>query len=197
MNDERMALLRSLEEYGERHDRAEANRAKRYRNITRDTGEFLALLVCALPACRILEIGTSNGYSTIWLADAVAQTSGAVVTVECDSGRAEEALANFERAQLENVVELKRGNALKIVPLLHGVFDLVFLDAERSEYLSLWPALAPRIKPERGLLVVDNAVSHQHELAEFVALLEKTPRFITSLVPVGKGEYLALSTAHE
>jgi predicted O-methyltransferase YrrM len=196
MDERRLQLLARLLALGERHDRREANRLRRYRNITHDTGEFLSLLVQALPARRVLEVGTSNGYSALWLADALEQTGGGLVTVESDPGRAAEAEAHWQEAAVASQIELLRGSAQEILPTLVAgpPYDLIFLDAERTEYMALWPQIEPLIRRERGLLVVDNAVSHAQELSEFTAMLAAHPRFVTSLVPVGKGEYLALST---
>ncbi len=192
MDLKRREFLSSLWEHGSGYDRQESDRVRRYRNITQDTGEFLSLLVQALPARRILEVGTSNGYSTIWLADAL-PAEGLVTTIESDSGRAHEALRNFDRAGLQEAIQLREARAQDVLPILDGPFDLVFLDAERHEYVQLWPKLSQLLNSNRGLLVVDNAVSHATELEEFFSILEGDPRFVTSLVPVGKGEYLALA----
>ena len=196
MDERRLRVLARVLALSEQHDRGEANRLRRYRNITHDTGEFLSLLVRALPACRVLEVGTSNGYSAIWLADALEQTGGRLVTVESDPRRAAEAEVHWQEAGVASRIELLRGAAQKILPTLAAEppYDLIFLDAERTEYLELWPHLEPLIRRKRGLLVVDNAVSHALELSEFTTMLAVHPRFATSLVPVGKGEYLALST---
>ena len=194
MDSKRSQLLRDLLAYGQREDRGEEDRLRRYRNITHDTGEFLSLLIQALAARRVLEVGTSNGYSTIWIADALEPTDGRVTTIDNDPGRSDEAAANFAKAGVESRIEQRRGHARDVLPAIGGgAFDVVFLDAERSEYTELWPLLAPQIRRDRGLLVVDNAISHQHELVEFTEMLKRDPKFATSLVPVGKGEFLALS----
>jgi predicted O-methyltransferase YrrM len=80
MDDTLEALKAELERFGEANDAATTERARRMLNITRDTGEFLALLVRATGAWRVLEIGTSNGYSTLWLADAAKKIGGSVTT---------------------------------------------------------------------------------------------------------------------
>jgi predicted O-methyltransferase YrrM len=72
-----------------------------------------------------------------------------------------------------------------------GAYDLVFLDSERPEYPGWWPDLKRVLRPG-GLLVVDNATSHQAEMAPFVALVSADREFVTSLVPVGNGEFLAV-----
>src|SRR5688572_27664449 len=100
MDNTLRALLQELETFAEDNDARVAERTQMMLNITPDTGEFLAILVQATKAKRILEIGTSNGYSTIWLADAVRNNSGSIVTVERLPAKAEMARRNFERAGL-------------------------------------------------------------------------------------------------
>src|SRR5215510_14729547 len=82
MNPQLQSLMAELEQFGKANDCVMTERSRRMLNITRDTGEFLAVLVRATVARRVLEIGTSNGYSTLWLADAVRAIGGAVTTVE-------------------------------------------------------------------------------------------------------------------
>jgi predicted O-methyltransferase YrrM len=136
-------------------------------NITPDTGEFLAVLVKAMQARRILEIGTSNGYSTLWLADAAASIDGAVTTMEMSPQKIAMARQNFERAGLAQRITQREGDAGALLEQLgDGAFDLVFLDSRRSAYLDWWPALK-RILRAGGLLVVDNATSHADEMADF------------------------------
>jgi predicted O-methyltransferase YrrM len=161
-------------------------------NITRDTGEFLAVLVRATVACRVLEIGTSNGYSTLWLADAARAVGGAVTTIEFSEYKVGLATKNFARCGLASCITLVHDDAgLVLGRAADGAFDLVFLDSERSEYVGWWPHLQRVLRPG-GLLVVDNATSHVEEMASFVALVEANTSFTTSLVPVGNGEFLAV-----
>ena len=75
-----------------------------------------------------------------------------------------------------------------------GAFDLIFLDSERPEYPGWWPHLRRVLRPG-GLLVVDNATSHPEQMAPFVALVKADAEFVTSLVPVGNGEFLAVRIA--
>jgi predicted O-methyltransferase YrrM len=185
-------LLGELAAFGDAHDSDAANRTSRMLNITPDTGEFLAVLVKATQARRILEIGTSNGYSTLWLADAVASLDGAVTTIEMSPTKIAMARANFERAGLAARITQRAGDAGAIlVELGDGAFDLVFLDSQRSAYPGWWPELKRILRPG-GLLVVDNATSHAGEMADFTDAVRGDADFTTSLVPVGKGEFLAV-----
>lgn len=185
-------LLDELAAFGDAHDGDPANRAIRMLNITPDTGEFLAVLAKATGARRILEIGTSNGYSTLWLADAVADVGGAVTTIELAHGKIEMARANFARAGLDTRITLLEGDAgAMLARLFDASFDLIFLDSQRSAYLDWWLDVRRVLRPG-GLLVVDNATSHAEEMADFTATVRADRGVTTSLVPVGKGEFLAV-----
>ena len=192
MNPHLTTLLDELAAFGDAHDGDPANAATRMLNITPDTGEFLAVLVKATGARRILEIGTSNGYSTLWLADAAAPVDGAVTTIELAHDKIDMARANFARAGLDTRITLLEGDAGAMLDsLFDASFDLLFLDSKRSAYLDWWPDIRRVLRPG-GLLVVDNATSHAQEMAAFTAAVRADAGFTTSLVPVGKGEFLAV-----
>jgi len=185
------ALLKELETFGASHDAAHQNRASRMLNITHDTGEFLAVLVRAMGARRILEIGTSNGYSTLWLAEAAAAHDGLVTTVELSPKKVAMARDNVVRAGLQERVRQVEGDAGDVLAASDdAAFDIVFLDSERTAYLAWLPQIERVLRPG-GLIVVDNATSHAQELAPFMQALRCAPGWSTSLVPVGKGEFLA------
>jgi predicted O-methyltransferase YrrM len=185
-------LLAELEIFGEQNDSTHSERSKRMLNITRDTGQFLAVLVKATGSRRVLEIGTSNGYSTLWLAGAVRETAGAVTTVELSEYKISLAKANFKRSGLKPLIDQVCDDGRNVLArAADESFDFIFLDSERSEYANWWPHLKRVLRPG-GLLVVDNATSHADEMVPFVALVEADGQFTTSLVPVGNGEYLAV-----
>ena len=185
-------LLSELERFGKANDGATSERPRRMLNITRDTGEFLAVLVRATVARRVLEIGTSNGYSTLWLASAARAIGGTVTTVELSEYKIGLATANFARSGLGGQITVLHEDAGRVLQRsADGAFDLVFLDSERPEYPGWWPHLERVLRPG-GLLVVDNATSHAAEMAPFVALVAADASFATSLVPVGNGEFLAV-----
>jgi predicted O-methyltransferase YrrM len=185
------SLLAELEQFAQANDNATTERARRMLNITRDTGEFLAVLVRATLARRILEIGTSNGYSTIWLASAARAIGGSVTTIEQSQYKIGLASANFARSGLTSFISQLHDDAGRLLArAADGAFDLIFLDSERPEYPGWWPDLKRILRPG-GLLVVDNATSHPEQMAPFVALVKDDQEFVTSLVPVGNGEFLA------
>jgi predicted O-methyltransferase YrrM len=185
-------ILSELHESGRRFDAAQPDRLDRLRNLEPESGELLHLLVRALGARDVLELGTSNGVSTLWLADAVAPAGGRLVSVEIDAERSRAARANLERAGLEAVAELRTGDAadaLRASP--DAAWDVVFLDAERPEYPGYWRELARVIRPG-GLIAADNAISHADQMQPFRALVEADPRATTALDATGAGILFAL-----
>jgi predicted O-methyltransferase YrrM len=192
MTDSLQVLLSELERFGEMNDSTIQDRPRRMLNITRDTGEFLSVLVRAMSARRILEIGTSNGYSTLWLASAAHATGGTVTTVEHSDYKVAMARENFSRSGLASCITLVHDVAGRVLAgSADASFDLVFLDSERHEYPGFWPNLKRVLRPG-GLLVVDNATSHAAQIAPFIALVKADDDLTTSLVPVGNGEFLAV-----
>ncbi len=192
MTEQLLKILRELESFGNENDARATSRSQKMLNITPATGEFLLLLIRATKAKRVLEIGTSNGYSTLWLAQAVQPLGGRVTTVDKSSYKVEMARANFARAGMQQWIDSQladAGDYLKKVAA--GSFDLAFFDSERQEYVGWWPDVQ-RVLVAGGLLVADNAVSHAQELEPFRQAVLSTPGYLTSLVPVGKGELLIL-----
>ena len=185
------ALLRELEALGDRHDAQTHVHDERLLNITPDTGVFLSVLVRACRARRVLEIGTSNGYSTLWLAEAAGATGGKVTTVEHQPAKAALARATFARAVGIAPIQLEvaDGGAV-LAAAAAGSCDFIFLDADRAQYEAWWPALRQALSPG-GVLVVDNVISHASEVAALIAAVTADPEFTSVLVPIGKGELLA------
>ncbi len=186
------ALKDELAAFGEHNDATHTARSERMLNITPDTGEFLAVTVRAIGARRVLEVGTSNGYSTLWLAEAVAAIDGHVTTLETSQAKWQLAQDTFARSGLVTRISSVQADAgAWMVAADEAAFDLVFLDADRSRYLDWWPALRRVLRPG-GLLVVDNALSHAAQMATFEQALRADVEFTCALVPVGKGELLAV-----
>ena len=192
MDPELETLLASLYEEGRGHDASTPDRRARLRNVEPDSARLLAVLIRALKPRDILELGTSNGYSTIWLADGARAVGARLTSVEVDAGRAGQAERNLQRAGLREHVELRLQDALQtLADAPESSWDLIFLDAERPAYPSYWPDLLRTLRPG-GLLVVDNAISHEHELSGFRELVEHEDRVTDSLVPIGAGMLLVV-----
>jgi predicted O-methyltransferase YrrM len=190
VDEQLRTYLEELYRRGHEHDAARADRLERLRNVEPDTAQLLVLLVRALRATRLLELGTSNGYSTLWLADAARSVGGRVLSIDVDSARTAQAAHNLAHTQLHEYVELRTEDAaLTLASAEDGSRDMIFLDAERPAYSSYWPDLIRVLRPG-GLLVVDNAISHAGELQDFRRLVSDEPGVTEALVPTGAGALL-------
>jgi len=188
----RRAYAEELYAAGRAHDAGEPDRLLRWRNVEPETAELLGLLVRAKRARNVLEIGTSNGYSTIWLGDAVEATGGSVVSLEIDAARTAIAAGHLESVGLRTSVDLRTEDAATaLAAFADAVFDLIFLDAERDAYAGYWPDLVRTLAPA-GLIAVDNVISHAHDLVAFRATVDGDDRVTPALVPIGAGVLLAV-----
>ncbi|KKC01568.1 O-methyltransferase [Mycobacterium nebraskense] len=160
--------------------------------VSAQQGKFLSLLAGAIQARRILEIGTLGGYSTIWLARG-AGPQGRVVTLEYEPKHAEVARTNLERAGLADRVEVKVGAALDTLPTLNGgPFDLVFIDADKENYVA-YLEWAARLARPGALIVADNVIREgrvlqpQHNaqaqaVRQMLQLMGEHPRLDTAVI---------------
>ena len=188
-------VRRTIDELGaaaERHDATRPNRLDRWRVLEPDAGRLVWFLAQALGARSIVEVGTSRGVSTLWLADAARSAGGRVLSVDTDAAAQEHARRSVTEAGLADQVDFRvdDGGAV-LADLPDGGVDLLFLDAERTEYPSWWPHPVRVLRPG-GVLVADNALSHPEEIAPLRDLLEQDPVVTMETIAVGKGELLAL-----
>lgn len=192
MDAERRAIAAEIFAAGRDYDAGQSNRLDRLRNVEPETAELLGVLVRAARFQRVLEIGTSNGHSTLWLGDAVQSVGGHLQTLDIDPRRTEMAIVNLARAGLSEIVECRTvGAAQALAEYPDRAWDLIFLDAERGEYAGYWPNLR-RTLAAGGTIAVDNAVSHGSELTAVNRLLATDPRLTVALIPVGAGLILAV-----
>ncbi len=191
VNAARRAVAQEILAAARAHDERQPDRRARFRNVEPETAELLGVLIRATGARRILELGGSNGYSTIWLADAAEETGGSVTSVEIDPERTALARANLARATVRAELRTQdAGRALSDSP--DGWWDFVFLDAERPAYAGYWPALLRSLRPAGGLVAIDNVLSHAAEVAAFGALIDAEPSVSSALVPIGAGVRLVV-----
>jgi predicted O-methyltransferase YrrM len=184
-------LLRELEQFGKANDAATQDRSQKMLNITHDTGVFLAVLIKAARCRNALEIGTSNGYSTLWLADAVGD-AGRVTTLDRAAHKVDLAAANFQRAGLAPRIRQVTDEADRFLASCpDAAYDFIFLDSDRNQYVAWWTTLQRVLQPG-CLIVVDNATSHAPEIEPFRRAVAGTPGWLSSLVPIGNGELVIL-----
>jgi predicted O-methyltransferase YrrM len=184
-------VMRSLEAR-DAADRVDGTpQALRLRAISPEVGAFLRLLVEAAGARTIVEVGTSSGYSALWLALGASRTGGQVTTFDIDPAKVALARATFAEAGVEALVEARLEDGVAGLREHQGTADVVFLDAEKGDYeRALEPAIAA-LRPG-GLLVADNLTSHADDLAAFRATALGDPRLAGLVVPIGRGELVAV-----
>jgi predicted O-methyltransferase YrrM len=171
--------------------------------VTPAVGNYLAWLVKVSHASRILEVGTAIGYSTLWLAKGLENREGKITTIDLNVDRATRAKEYFQRAGVQEKIQVHMGDARKILPDFQpSEFDFVFVDAAKGEYLDYLELVLPLISPG-GVLVVDNVLFRGWvvpgsefapkydrmvgRLREFLAKLTQNPEFETSVLPFGDG----------
>lgn len=154
-----------------------------------EAGAFLDHLARGLNAQRILELGTSYGYSTLWLAQAAAHTGGKVFTIDIAKPKQDYARQQLERAGLAQHVDFLTGDALALLDTVEGPFDLVLLDLWKEAYVPAFDRLAPKLAPG-GTIVADN-ILFPAEVREIAALYRQRvrahPDMSTVLLPIGQG----------
>jgi len=147
-------------------DDMDRNQRRGMMNVSKADGRLLRLLTEAVGAKHVVEVGTSNGYSTIWMALGLLETGGRLTTHEINARRASLARKNFQRAGVEGIVTLVEGDAHKEVPKLKGPIDVVFLDADKEGYIDYLNKLLPLLRPG-GLILAHNARSHAGGMKEY------------------------------
>jgi caffeoyl-CoA O-methyltransferase len=159
---------------------------ERLRQIPPETGKFIALLAATAPEGAYLEIGTSGGYSAMWLSLACKELGRKLITFEVLEEKANLAHETFKITGLENVVELIRGDAREYIKNYKNI-AFCFLDAEKEDYYDYYEKVIPNLVTG-GLLIADNVISHKEILEPMLKRALKDERVDTLVVPVGRGE---------
>ena len=166
------------------HDARQADRLRRYRNIEAESAKLLGMLVRTQHSQHILEIRTSTGYSTLWLAEAAKSVSAKVQTLEINAFRSAQAKKYAEEFGLEEYIDFWVGDAADYLTESVEQFDLILLDAERGSY---WHDLKRLLKPTGGTLIIDNVISHTAEVKPLLELIKQDENFMSTILPVGAG----------
>lgn len=150
-------------------------------NVPSSDGRLLYDLIMENGYKRGLEIGTSNGYSGLWLGLAFQKNGGKLITLEIEPKRAKEAQENFKRAGLDNVIESRVNDALKEIPKLEGEFDFVFIDAWKPDYIQYLKLIKGKMKPG-GVITAHNVLNAGRDMQDFLSAIKTDPDFETKIV---------------
>lgn len=174
---------------GRNHDARQTERSQKFLNITPSTGRFLELLIEEQRPRRILEIGTSNGYSTMWLARAGLVCNARVDSVDHSEWKHRLAEENLRECQLLDDVHLHTMDACEFLKqAIPQHWDFIFLDSDRSQYTAWWTHIL-RVW-SGGIIVCDNAVSHAPEMQSFLAQIDNEASLQRTILTIGDGQLL-------
>jgi caffeoyl-CoA O-methyltransferase len=159
---------------------------QRFRALHPHSAEFIFLLALATNARRVVEVGTSAGYSALWLARACETTGGSLVTLEKNPDIIRVAVDHLKSAGVADLVEVKEGDARETLAALDELFDLAFVDGEKGEYVAYGELLWPKLSAGASL-VADNVLSHADETAPFLEWLRGLAGAATTVLEIGNG----------
>ncbi|MDQ1096341.1 MULTISPECIES: O-methyltransferase [Chryseobacterium] len=183
LKNEILQLYRTLKE----EDNTKENRLDRWRNLEPESAEFISIIIKGQNTRHMLELGTSNGFSTLWFADALKNTGGKLITVEIDPQRTQLAKDHLAAYSIQSDVEFITGDAKEYLHNADPFFNIIFLDAERRYYTDYWKDLKRLLSFKGSMLIVDNVVSHRNEVQGFIGLIEQEQAFSLSILPIGAG----------
>lgn len=174
-------------------------------NISRESANFLNMLIKISGAKNVIEIGTSNGYSGIWIAKALQETGGHLITIEYYEERIALARENFKKCGVDDIITTKQGSACKVLEKLEGEFDFgathvdrqhdkfyngqidfVFIDANKSEYEKYFDIISPKLK-KGGIIAADNIISHADKVAAFVKKIKSDSNYQVEILDLPAG----------
>jgi predicted O-methyltransferase YrrM len=181
-----LAVLARMEETDRAEREAGLPPELRSRQIPPTTGRFLFALAASQAGVEVLEIGGSRGYSSIWLAAGARVLGGRLVSLERDPERCALWRANVAEAGLEEWAEVVEGDAHDTLRAAQDTFDLVFLDAEKEGYETLFSLVRPLLEPG-ALVVADNVLSHEGALGAYSAARQADPTLTSVTVPLDRG----------
>ena len=194
LDDRVLAVLARLEAEDAAEREAGLPAMERSRQVAPTTGRFLFALAASQAGIEVLEIGGSRGYSSIWLAAGARVLGGRLVSLESDPRKCEAWRANVADAGLDEWAELVEGDAHATLAAVEDTFDLVFLDAEKDDYETLF-GLARSLLEPGALVVADNVISHAETLGAYSAARQADPGLSSVTVPLDRGLELSVVLA--
>lgn len=165
---------------------------KEFWNVDRKTGALLYYFTISTEAKSVLEIGTSNGYSGIWLTKALKKTGGRLTTIEYYDKRQSIALENFKKCGTVDIVRFLQGSACEILESLDKdeKFDFVFIDANKSEYVKYFELIKPHLT-NTALIAADNITSHPEKVQSFIDAISQDKNFCHEIINLPGGLLVA------
>ena len=192
LDDRVLAVLARLEEQDRAEREAGLPAERRARQVEPTTGRFLFALAASQAGIEVLEVGGSRGYSSIWLAAGARVLGGRVVSLEKDPEKCLAWRENVAAAGLEEWAELVEGDAFDTLRAAEDVFDLVFLDAEKDDYETLFGLIRPLLEAG-GLVVADNVLSHEETLGAYSVARQADTTLSSVTVPLDRGLELTVA----
>lgn len=182
MNNNTCTILEKLEET-----------AEEFWNISHQTGNFISMLIKSANIKNVLELGTSNGYSALWIADALQYTKGHLTTIEFWEKRQCLAREYISNCGLSSYVTFKTGQAIDVITneLQNESYDLVFMDANKGEYLSLFQAFNPLVN-KGGIVLADNVISHAKKVEPFINEIMNNEEYQAQVLDLPDGLLMAI-----
>ena len=183
--------------------------SKDFWNISPEAANFLNMLIKISNAKNVIEVGTSNGYSGIWIAKALKETGGHLTTIEYYEKRIVLAQENFKKCEVDDIITILQGSACDVLETIDFKFDFgathvgtpddnfqnttidfVFLDANKGEYIKYFDIISPKLK-KGGIIVADNITSHPQKVAPFVERIKADPNYQVEILDFPAGMLLA------
>ena len=168
--------------------------------ITKDTGEFLNMLLRLKNAKNMLEVGMSTGYSTIWCAEAISENSGQIISIEKNPSKINRAKENFLRAGVDDAITIKEGLAIQILTELNqnvnykNFFDFVLIDADKENVIEYVDLIIPMVNIG-GFIITDNMLypeKYREDMKKFSHYLKENPKLRTITSSIGNGEEITI-----
>ena len=204
MRENIKSVLRKLGKRSEleKSEKIQVNHDERMLTISNETGEFFNILLKAMKAKKILEVGMSVGFSTLWFADAILANNGKIVTIEENQDKITRAKKNFEEAGVSAQIEIQEGKALQILQKLatseseQQQFDFVFLDADKENNIEYFDLVLPLVRVG-GIIATDNILYPEEfrpEMKKFTEYIKSKPNVQTMTLDLGNGEEISIKT---
>jgi len=203
--DERIATVLDRLEKQEKYESDNHNKVphqERMLAITPDIGKFYNILLRATKVTSVLEIGTSVGYSTIWFANALRESSlhSRITTIEVDQNKIKQATKNFEDSGVDDLIEIRQGDALDVLNKMYqeanskSIFDFIFIDADKERYQEYFD-LSFKLVKVGGIIAADNILKPERfgeMMREYQEHVKKNAKILSVTIPIDNGEEISL-----